>query len=427
MALLRRDLPAFTVGGGPPKGRFSDDLDEMTAWVTQLDDSFVAVQGPPGTGKTFRGARLIRALILAEKRVGITAMSHHAIDNLLNEVVDAFVSEGDLHWLRAVRRAPEPASGGLPGVKYGSNSQCARGEFNLVAGTTWLFARDEMAETPVDVLLIDEAGQLALADALAASRAARNLVLLGDPLQLPQVALASHPGGGGRSVLEHVLGDDVTMPADRGVFLTETWRMHPDVCSFISEEIYDGRLVSHAATEQQTTEFGTGLRWLRAHHQGRTTESPEEADVVADWIDQLLGTTWTNDVGEERALTVDDFMVVAPYNDQVRLIRSQLDRDARTRGVPVGTVDSFQGKEAAVVLFTMTTSSGVDMTRAPDFLFSRNRLNVAISRARCLAYLVCTEELLNSRARNIDEMRLISTLCAFVEYSQTGDPMNALT
>ncbi len=422
MALLRRDLPAFTPGGGPPGGKFSDDLDEMTAWATQLDHSFLAIQGPPGTGKTFRAAHLVRTLILADMRVGITAMSHHAIDNLLNEVIDVFTTEGGLDRLRAVRRAKEPASGGLPGVKYaGGNSQCARDEFNLVAGTTWLFASQDMKNAPVDVLLIDEAGQLALADALAASRAADNLVLLGDPLQLPQVAQATHPGGGGRSVLEHVLGHDVTMPADRGVFLTQTRRMHPDVCSFISKEIYEGRLFSHASCEQQTTEFGTGLRWLQAHHADRTTESPEEADIVAAQIDRMIATMWTNQRGEERPLTVDDFMVVAPYNDQVNLIRARLDRDERTRAIPVGTVDKFQGRQAAIVLFTMATSAGIDMTRSADFLFSRNRLNVAISRARCLAYLVCTEELLNSRARDIPEIRLISTLCAFVEYSQTTD------
>jgi uncharacterized protein len=208
------------------------------------------------------------------------------------------------------------------------------------------------------------------------------------------------------------------MPDDRGVFLSTTRRMHPDVCSFISDEIYEGRLTSHGDCHQQTTAFGTGLRWLRAEHEGRSTESPEEAEVVAAEIARLLGTPWTNQHGETGPLTGDDVMVVAPYNDQVHLIRDRLDRDPATRGVTVGTVDKFQGRQAAVVFFTMTTSSGVDMTRGADFVFSRNRLNVAVSRARCLAYLVCTEALLDSRARDVPEMRLISTLCAFVEWSE---------
>ncbi len=266
--------------------------------------------------------------------------------------------------------------------------------------------------------LIDEAGQLALADALAATRSAVNLVLLGDPLQLPQVSQASHPGGGGRSVLEHVLGDDVTMPPDRGVFLAETRRMHPAVCTFISDEIYEGRLSSHPSCARQTTQVGTGLRWLRADHAGRVTESEEEADIVASEIGRLLGTTWTNQHGEQRPLTVTDVLVVAPYNDQVALVRARLDADQKTRGVAVGTVDKFQGRQAAVVFFTMTTSTSADMSRSGDFLFSRNRFNVAISRARCLAYVVCTEDLLNSRGRDIDEMRLISTICSFVEKAQ---------
>ena len=219
-------------------------------------------------------------------------------------------------------------------------------------------------------------------------------------------------------MLEHVLGDDATMPPDRGVFLAETRRMHPDVCTFISDEIYEGRLSSHPSCAGQTTELGTGLRWLRAHHAGRVTESEEEAEIVAGEIDRLLGTTWTNQYGEQGPLTVADVLVVAPYNDQVALLRARLDADARTRGVAVGTVDKFQGRQAAVVFFTMTTSTSADMSRSGDFLFSRNRFNVAISRARCLAYLVCTEELLNSRGRDIEEMRLISTICSFVEQTR---------
>ncbi|PIJ37778.1 hypothetical protein BMW24_001305 [Mycobacterium heckeshornense] len=415
-ALLRCELPRFTPGGGPADGTFSDDLAEMTGWVTQLDHSYVAIQGPPGAGKTYSAAHLVHTLITAGQRVGITAMSHAAIDHLLAWIVKVFGDAGMRERLCAVRKPGSEPGSALPGVIYvDNNKRCARGEFNLVAGTTWLFASPDMRAAPVDVLLVDESGQLALADALAASCSARNLILLGDPLQLPQVVQADHPGGGGRSALEHVLGDDVTLPPHRGVFLSQTWRMHDDVCSFISEQIYGGRLISHPSCAQQTTVLGTGLRWLAANHRGNSTRSPEEADLIAAEIGRLIGTPWTNQKGEEKPLTAVDFMVVAPYNDQVRCIRDRLARDAHTAGVPVGTVDKFQGQEAAVVFFSMATSTGEDMTRGADFLFSRNRLNVAISRARCLAYLVCTEELLNTRARTVDDMRLIATLNAFVE------------
>jgi superfamily I DNA and/or RNA helicase len=270
----------------------------------------------------------------------------------------------------------------------------------------------------VDTLIVDEAGQLSLADTLAASCAATNLILLGDPLQLAQVSKASHPNGSGASVLEHVLGDDVTMPAERGVFLDVTRRMHPDVCRFISERVYDGRLVSHESCAQQTTEFGTGLRRLPVRHQGCSTESVEEAEVVADEIGRLLGTDWTNQHGETRQLEAWDVMVVAPYNDQVNVIGRTL--LARGLGdVPVGTVDRFQGQEAAVVFYTMTASSVSDAPRGIDFLFSQNRLNVAISRTRCLAYLVSTPQLVNVKAASLSSMRLLANLCAFRDEATT--------
>jgi uncharacterized protein len=275
-----------------------------------------------------------------------------------------------------------------------------------------------MQSSPVDVLLIDEAGQLSLADALAASTSAKNLILLGDPLQLSQVAKAAHPGGSGDSVLEHILGKEVTLPDNRGVFLSETHRMHPDVCGFISKQIYAGRLGSQRECRRQSTVAGTGLRWLRADHHDNTTSSVEEAELIADEISRLIGTEWINCDRAAKPLAASDFMVVAPYNDQVHTVRERLSRDLRTADVPVGTVDKFQGREAVVVFFSMATSSGDDVTRGTEFLFSRNRLNVAVSRARCLAYLVCTDELLDSRARTVEDMRLIATLNAFVEYAQ---------
>ncbi len=262
------------------------------------------------------------------------------------------------------------------------------------------------------------ARQLGLADALAASTAARNIVLLGDPLQLPQVTKASHPGTSGSSVLDHILDGQDTIPPDRGVFLSETRRMHGDVCEFISQQIYEGRLEPHEDCAKQSTAAGTGLRWLQAEHLGNITSSPEEGDLILAVVRYLLGTDWTDNTGHTQPLTVDDFVIVTPYNDQRLLLDDLFDRDADTRGLHVATVDKFQGQEKAVVFFSMAASAGADVPRGTDFLFSRNRLNVAISRARCLAYLVCTEELLNTRARDVDDMRLISTLNAFVEYAQ---------
>lgn len=423
-ALLARARPSFTNGAGPPNGIFTDNLDAALEWVPHLNNSYVAIQGPPGTGKTYSGSHIIHKLIKEGRRVGITAMSHAAIDNLLDATYQVFKEKGDLELLRAARRASKPKTGALDGVRYVSARDVENDSFNLVAATTWIWARSGIRAFPVDVLIVDEAGQLALADALAAANGAHNLILLGDPLQLSQVAQADHPDGSGASVLEHILGEHATIVATDGIFISETRRMHPDVCEFISGQIYEGRLTSHPSCAQQSTVFGTGLRWIQAHHADRSTESHEEADIVATKILEMIGSEWTNQRGEVRKLSGEDFMVVAPYNDQVHLLRDRFFSMPGLEDVQVGTVDKFQGREAPVVFFTMTTSASEDMPRGPEFLFSRNRLNVAVSRARCLAFLVCTEELLNSRARTIEEMRLIGTLSAFVEYAgahRTGE------
>ncbi len=420
MALLANEAPRFRAGKGPRDGVFTDDLEAVYGWVDGLDESFVAFQGPPGAGKTYSGSHIIHRLITSGKRVGVVAMSHPAIDNLMTATYEVFEQAGDLDALRALRWQNEDDDAAtLDFVTYSrKNVDLVSEEFNFIGGTAWLWARQEMRQHPVDVLIVDEAGQLALADAVASTNGARTMILLGDPLQLSQVAKAEHPGGSGASVLQHVLGEHLTIPDTQGVFIAETWRLHPDVCRFISQQIYEGRLTSNESCVQQGTEFGTGLRWLEAHHERRSTQSPEEAALVAKQIAGMVGTKWVNQRGEARALKARDFMVVAPYNDQVNLLRERFRDDPKLAGVQVGTVDKFQGREAPVVFFTMTTSSADDMPRGPEFLFSRNRLNVAVSRARCLAYLVCTEELLNSRAADLEDMRLISTLSAFVEYAE---------
>ena len=422
-AVLEAAAPRFT-GAGPTGGVFTDEVDDVMRWVLDLDRSCVPIQGPPGTGKTWMGAHIAMALVKAGKRVGITAMSHHAIDNMLREVLDVFTANGCIGQLRVARVGAKDSTPDHVAIDRVEHKEAAAAEFNLVAGTTWAFASNALRGSPVDVLIVDEAGQLGIADALAASGAAGSVVLLGDPLQLSQVAQASHPGRSGVSVLEHMLGEGVaTVPPNRGVFLTTTRRMHPDVCEFISQEIYEGRLAAHESCAVQHTAHGTGLRWLRAEHAEhaeRSTESIEEAELVSQEIRRLLGSRWTDSDGSQRDLVIGDFMVVAPYNDQVRLMRRIFDADPALAGVRVGTVDKFQGQQAPVVFFTMTTSTADDMPRGPEFLFSRNRLNVALSRAKCLAYVVCTDELLNSRATSVEAMKLISTLCAAVDYATAG-------
>ena len=261
--------------------------------------------------------------------------------------------------------------------------------------------------------MIDEAGQVSLADALAIGTSARNLIFLGDPLQLKQVSQGIHPQGTGSSVLEHLLGEAPTIPEDRGIFLERSYRMHPDVCSFISEIVYAGRLYSDDSAARRTTSSGTGIRFVPVEHEGNRTASDEEVAEIAKLIARLVQGTFIDSDGSTRQLRENDFMVVAPYNAQVRRLRAGL-----PDGVRVGTVDKFQGQQAPIVFFSMATSSGEDAPRNLAFLFSRNRLNVAISRAQCLAYLVCSPRLLEARCHTIEEMELVNALCRLAEYAQ---------
>ena len=415
--IVRRDLPRTSgVARGSVLQVGAFDLAAAKRIVEGLVDSYLFVQGPPGSGKTYNGAHLILHLLAAGKRVGVTAQSHAAIHNLLHEV-EGFASR-DPDWLGVKRGAGENAflSKRDEPLIVSSNDidDCKAKEHRLVAGTAWLFAREEMDQT-LDYLFVDEAGQLSLADALAVNTAARNVVLLGDPLQLAQVSQGAHPPGAGSSVLEHLLGEHATIPGDRGLFIDQTRRMHPDVCRFISEAIYEGRLSSYEECAGQRIDAGgeltgTGVRYLPVEHDGNTRESPEEALEVARRVEALIGADYTTAKGECRPLRADDIMVVAPYNAQVRCLRDHL-----PDGVRVGTVDKFQGQEAAVCFFSMATSSGAELPRNLEFLFSRNRLNVAVSRARCLAVLVCSPQLLHVRCRNAEQMWLVNALCRFVE------------
>lgn len=403
--------------GSPPRTSedLGEDVDSLVSAALGLSRSVLPVQGPPGTGKTFRAARIVVAALVAGKRVGITAPSHAAIENVLRAVEKFAHKEG-----MTFAGIYKPKDGG----KYeGSHDMVENAkansdvteEFQLVAGTSWLFARPEHRDA-FDLILVDEAGQFPLANAVAVGLASENMVLLGDPQQLPQVTQAEHPEGSGASVLEHLLAGERTVPAGRGVLLTESWRMHPDVCAFVSERSYDNRLRSREECELRKVTAagaitGVGLRAIAIEHEGRSQASPEEAEAIASSCEELLaGATVTDDEGEERMLTPKDILVVAPYNLAVREIRARV-----PDGVRVGTVDRFQGQEAPIVFYAMTCSAGEDVPRGMEFLFDSHRFNVAVSRAECLAILVHSPRLLDANCRTLEAMELVDGVCRFVE------------
>jgi uncharacterized protein len=395
--LLQREAPL----GGESLQRL--ELAEQRALLDRLERSYLVVQGPPGSGKTYRGARLITHLIRQGRKVGIVAQSHKVIHNLIDAIEKA-AAEEELDF-RGVKYG-EPYE--TAHVKPGKLGDVLDPDVKLVAGTAWLHSRAEL-DGRLDTLFVDEAGQFSLADALACGTAARRLVLLGDPLQLAQVTQGVHPAGSGASVLDHVLGERETIPEELGLFLEETRRMHPEVCRFVSEAFYEGRLRAIPECSERTTSDGVGVRWLAVPHEGNRVEAEEEAEAIAAEIERLVTHTFTSS-DEERALRYGDLMVVAPYNAQVRLLRERL-----PAAVEVGTVDKFQGRQAAAVFYSMASSSGEDVPRGLDFLMSRNRLNVAVSRAQCLAYVVCSPRLLEVDCRTVEHLRLANALCRFVE------------
>jgi uncharacterized protein len=383
-----------------------------------LQAGVLPIQGPPGTGKTHVGARMIATLVRAGKQVGITANSHAVIRRLLDEVVAAGVEIGVS--VNCVQKTDKGiATDRIRIVK--SNAavfDALHGHCQLAAGTAWLWAAPD-AHDSVDVLFVDEAAQMSLANVLAVSQAAPTLVLLGDPQQLEQPTQGTHPDGTGVSALDHILEGHQTITADRGLFLGETWRLHPKICDFTSELFYEDRLVPIAGLEKQAirsavTIRGSGLRYLPVVHQGNQNSSPEEAEAIEALMAGMLSgsSTWVDRHGVARPVTVEDILIIAPYNAQV------FDLKARLPAARIGTVDKFQGQEAPIVIYSMTTSTYADAPRGMNFLYSLNRLNVATSRAKALSILVCSPALFEPECRTPEQMRMANAFCRYLEMAE---------
>ena len=426
LVLGRPPRVVFQPEGSPLARAGETPLDAARRLALALDETVLPIQGPPGTGKTYTGARMIVDLVRAGKRVGVTAQAHKAIANMLDAVSEAATEAGVPV---AIAQKCDPGDGGstASGVVQVDKPEAARdglsaGTYQVVGGTAWLWARDDM-ESSVDVLFVDEAGQLSLAMAVAVGTAARSLVLLGDPNQLPQVSQGTHPEGASASALEHLIAGAATIAPDRGLLLSTTYRLHPDINGYISEVFYDGRLQPDTANALQDLAGGlplggTGIRLVPLAHAHASNRSRIEADWIVDAVAGLLGRPWTDRSGRVRTLTAQDVLIVAPYNAQVAeihgAVRARLGIDAN-----VGTVDRFQGREAPVAIYSMTTSTPDEAPRDLEFLYSGHRLNVAVSRARGLAAVVLSPELLRVACRTPEQMRLVNALCRFVELAGT--------
>lgn len=412
---------------GDPVAVGDDLLHATTDAVMLLDQSYLFIQGPPGAGKTYTSAHVIVELIRQGKKVGVAANSHKAIHNLLDKIEE--IADRRKVTFNGVKKSSGDDSA-YDGrfIRSEDKKENISLDAQLLAGTAWLFA-DKRFDQHLDYLFIDEAGQVALANVVAMGTAARNIVLVGDQMQLGQPVQGIHPGDAGLSVLEFLLSGQATVSPERGVFLNHTRRLHPAICRFISQAFYDGRLDPDPGNAKRKLVFKSpiegvttqGIHFLPVNHTGCSQKSEEEGAVIKHCYQQLLGQEFEDGEGGCRIIGPDDILVVSPYNVQVNHLKSVLPAGAR-----VGTVDKFQGQEAPVVLISMATSTAEDMPRNIEFLFSANRLNVALSRAQCLAVVAASPKLLETPCRTIEQLRLVNKFCQLVAYAD-GLPPDAKT
>jgi uncharacterized protein len=425
-ALLRLETPVFDRAVSPLTDPELDSLlDRAVECARTFERGVLPVQGPPGTGKTYAGARMIAELLAKGLRVGLTANSHKVITNLLDEVCVATGEEGvALKAVQACRHESTACTDDRVTVVKGAKQAVDEilggdGATHLFAGTAWLWANEDLTNQ-IDVLVVDEAGQFALANAVAVSHVAPRMILLGDPQQLSQPLKGFHPDGLDVSVLEHLMQGRDVIAHDRGLFLGETWRMRPEITAFTSELFYRGELEARAETHaQQLTVAGApvepGLQLDLVTHRHNTRSSTEEAARVVELCRHYLGHgQFTDREGTTGPMRASDLRVVAPYNAQVRTIRDALDA-AGLAEVPVGTVDKFQGQEAPVAMYSLTSSSAEEAPRGMSFLHALDRLNVATSRAKVVTHLIASPQTLEAECRTPDQLRQLN---AFLRYRE---------
>jgi predicted RecB family nuclease len=416
--LLLRQPPRLVGDGSLPTVVAGDFTTAITEAVRSLDGSTLAVQGPPGTGKTYVGSHVIANLVNQGWRIGVVSQGHAAVNQMLDRVVAAGVDPERVGKKQRPKRSTwtELDTKNYPGFLAEHHDTGY-----VVGGTTWDFT-GRVGRGVLDLLVVDEAGQFSLANTIAASASARNLLLLGDPQQLPQVSQGAHPEPVDTSALGW-LGDGHTLPEGLGYFLDITWRMHPEITQRVSRHSYEGRLESRTDVTAQRVmldgndvEVAPGIHELLVEHSGNDHLSEQEAAAVVDIVREALSWTWHDPHKGDgpRPMTPHEIVIVAPFNAQQALIRRKL-RAAELDEVRVGTVDKFQGQEAPLAIVSMSASSAADVPRGIDFLISPNRVNVAVSRAQWRAIIVRGDALTNYLPGNVSGM---SDLGGFLQLTQ---------
>jgi len=424
--LLGRSSPRIhNHPGGEIIAEDRDFLETVIHAVLNLNHSALCIQGPPGSGKTYTAAHIILRLLREGKTVAVSSTSHKVISNLLGRVAELAIDQGVVFSGAKVGGPTDDAVLEYPQIEFKkAMAEAQPAAFQLVGATVFQCCRSEN-QGIWDYLFVDEAGQVSLANLVAKARCANNLVLMGDQMQLEQPIQGSHPGESGTSGLGYFLNGKATVPPDLGVFLDVSFRMHPEICRFISDLVYEGRLTHHPDTVHHTIVLpsdhngligkSSGILFIPVEHEDNTQSSDEEVKIVEALVAELTGLEYVSDRGQKQAvLGNQDILVVAPYNMQVRKLQERLGDRAR-----IGTVDKFQGQEAPVVIVSMCASSGDAVPRGLEFLLNRNRLNVAISRAQCLSIVVGSPALTLTSCSTISQMELVNAFCKIVAHQNT--------
>ena len=430
-SFLNKDIPRIKGLKHGDKIIKSENFDEeIPKIILNLQDSYIFLQGPPGSGKSFQSGNAIVEILKKNKRVAVTGNSHKVIHNVLEKVEKIAIKQNFSFkglYMGNIDDDEKFFDGKLiktERVKDPFINALRENKIHLFAGTKFHLAQSYY-QKEIDYLLIDEASQLSVADLVSLGGVAKNIILVGDQQQLGQPTKGNHPNESGKSVLEYLLDGKDTISKERGIFLNTTYRLHPNINNYISENFYDGRLITNTKNQNRKIEYkkdslikSEGIHTILMNHSDRSQTSEEECEVIKKLMNQLIGCDYTDYDNSKRKLTIEDFLIVSPYNAQVNFLKARLEK-----GVQIGTIDKFQGSEKIISIISMTSSSIEDLSRNKKFFFNRNRLNVGISRAKCCSIILFNQKLLEPPPKTHDEFKLINNFQKLLKYKVKTDWM----
>ncbi|MDA7454373.1 TM0106 family RecB-like putative nuclease [Candidatus Pelagibacter ubique] len=427
-SFLEKKIPEIDgIKSGDKIIKSDDFLNEIPKIISNLKNSYIYIQGPPGTGKTHQAANTIIELLKENKKIGITGLSHKVIHNLLERIEKLAIKKKFAFsgYKRGTLTDEETVFDGEYIKTYEKDpffmtAIADKNTGNLFAGTKFHFA-SSFYDEKIDYLFIDEAGQVSIADLISIGNVAKNIVLIGDQNQLGQPIKGTHPNESGQSILDYLLEGKDTIPEDRGIFLNKTYRLNSKLNDFISSNFYEERLICDEITDKRLIKFNkkskikdSGIHYIEMSHKNNVQTSVEEFEVIRDLLKDMIGLEF-DDEGETRKLTIDDFLIISPYNTQVNLLISKLE-ESKFKNPKVGTIDRFQGQQAPITIISMTSSDSDALPRNKEFFFSRNRLNVAISRAQVASIILFNPNLLDSSPKNIDQIKLMNNFFKILNF-----------